>query len=135
MKNNDPRSIYYVRNNVRPKIDFWEIVIYILPLPVSIILCQKVLSIFFEKTIVNTTLIFFILIYIICISKYIMLLLIKLYQKLAPEHIRNKCRFEPSCSNYMIMAIEKFGIIKGLKKGFLRLKKCSSGDGGYDNLV
>jgi putative component of membrane protein insertase Oxa1/YidC/SpoIIIJ protein YidD len=47
--------------------------------------------------------------------------LIKLYQHYAPERIRRKCIFKPTCSEYMIMAIEKFGLINGLYKGILRM--------------
>ena len=49
---------------------------------------------------------------------------------------RMKCRFEPSCSQYMILAIEKYGVIKGVLNGIKRLSKCNNrGDGmrgGFD---
>jgi putative membrane protein insertion efficiency factor len=48
-----------------------------------------------------------------------------LYQKIAPEFIRGACRFEPSCSNYMIMAIEKYGSAKGILKGIVRICRCN----------
>lgn len=61
---------------------------------------------------------------------------VKLYQYFAPSKIRMKCRFEPSCSQYMIIAIEKYGAIKGLIKGMRRLKKCNNRGnglrGGFD---
>ncbi len=69
--------------------------------------------------------------YIICL-KYILILMIKIYQKIAPISIRSKCRFEPSCSNYMLQSLEKYGLFKGLKKGINRLKRCNINDGGYD---
>ncbi len=34
------------------------------------------------------------------------------------------CRFYPSCSVYTAQAVEKFGVIKGAKLGFLRIFKC-----------
>ncbi|HJX45645.1 MAG TPA: membrane protein insertion efficiency factor YidD [Patescibacteria group bacterium] len=34
------------------------------------------------------------------------------------------CRFEPTCSEYVNIAIQKYGIIKGTKISFLRLIKC-----------
>jgi len=61
-----------------------------------------------------------------------MISLILLYQKIAPKRIREACRFEPTCSNYMIMAIEKYGSIKGFWLGLKRLTRCHYPNGGYD---
>ena len=58
---------------------------------------------------------------------------IRLYQRLAPAAVRNSCRFEPSCSQYMILSIEKYGLWKGLRKGRNRLKRCSIRYTGEDN--
>ena len=58
--------------------------------------------------------------------------MIKLYQRI-PGNWHYMCRFEPTCSNYAIEAIEKYGTIKGLKLAFKRLSKCRPGGGsGYD---
>jgi putative membrane protein insertion efficiency factor len=77
-----------------------------------------------------------ILVYAIFNSKRIILSSIKIYQRIAPRKIRLRCRFEPSCSQYMILAIEKYGTIKGVCKGIKRLSKCNNrGDGmrgGFD---
>ena len=64
--------------------------------------------------------------------KRIIICLVRLYQRFAPASIRNKCRFEPSCSQYMILAIEKYGLWKGMKKGIDRLKRCNANGGGFD---
>ncbi|MCL4479786.1 MAG: membrane protein insertion efficiency factor YidD [Deltaproteobacteria bacterium] len=66
------------------------------------------------------------------IFKRIILAFIKLYQQLAPKTLRESCRFEPSCSNYMIMAIDKYGILKGVVKGFRRILNCKYPNGGID---
>ncbi len=43
------------------------------------------------------------------------------------------CRFTPTCSEYMIEAIDTYGVKEGLKLGFKRLKKCHpKGNFGYD---
>ena len=43
------------------------------------------------------------------------------------------CRFTPTCSEYMIEAIEKFGVIKGVKLGIKRISRCHPyGKYGYD---
>lgn len=50
---------------------------------------------------------------------------IRLYQRYAPERVRRKCLFKPTCSEYAILAIEKYGVIRGLYKSYIRLfKKC-----------
>lgn len=43
------------------------------------------------------------------------------------------CRFRPTCSEYMIEAIDNYGIIKGIKLGLKRIKRCRPyGECGYD---
>jgi len=50
--------------------------------------------------------------------------LIKVYQFFSQRYLRNVCRFAPTCSQYMIEAIEKYGIVKGIFKGIVRILKC-----------
>ena len=46
-----------------------------------------------------------------------------------------KCKFYPSCSEYMKQAILKYGCFKGCFKGIKRLLKCHPfAKGGYDPL-
>ncbi len=47
--------------------------------------------------------------------------LVHLYQHYAPEDIRRRCLLQPTCSEYMILAIEKYGAVKGAAKGIRRL--------------
>ncbi|WP_406694829.1 membrane protein insertion efficiency factor YidD [Singulisphaera sp. Ch08] len=43
------------------------------------------------------------------------------------------CRFEPSCSCYMIEALRKYGLITGVRKGLGRILRCHPWHpGGYD---
>jgi hypothetical protein len=43
------------------------------------------------------------------------------------------CRFTPTCSEYTIEALEKFGAVKGLSLGIKRFLKCHPwGGSGYD---
>lgn len=62
------------------------------------------------------------------------IVLIRFYQyALSPYLGGNKCRFTPTCSQYMIAAIQKFGPIKGIYLGIIRLSKCRPGGGsGFD---
>lgn len=65
------------------------------------------------------------------ISKLI-IAIIRFYQKTAPTRIRNNCRYTPSCSEYMILAIHKYGWIKGVQMGINRLGRCKYPYGGED---
>lgn len=64
--------------------------------------------------------------------KSILIFFITLYQKISIFTPR-VCRFYPTCSEYAIQAIKKYGILKG---GFLavnRICRCNPwNDGGYD---
>lgn len=66
--------------------------------------------------------------------KNILLLAVFLYQRFAPGAIRSACLFKPSCSEYMRQAIIRFGVFKGVKKGFNRLRRCKPPNGGIDEL-
>ena len=50
-------------------------------------------------------------------------------------YLGNNCRFYPSCSNYAIEAIEKFGVLKGLKMAFFRILKCNPWGGSGIDMV
>lgn len=70
-------------------------------------------------------------IYLLIISKKAVIWCVKVYQHYAPEHVRLRCAFEPSCSEYMIMAVKKYGTFKGVAKGIKRLFRCHP-PGGID---
>ncbi len=57
--------------------------------------------------------------------KSISIKLIQVYQKLSKNH-PNKCRLTPSCSNYGIIAITRFGFFKGLWLLCKRLARCAN---------
>lgn len=53
--------------------------------------------------------------------KYALIGAIKLYQHYAPEEMRRRCLFMPTCSEYAILAVHKYGLIIGLCKSYYRL--------------
>ena len=65
-------------------------------------------------------------------AKSIMKNLVLLYQKYAPEKLRRSCLYTPSCSEYMLLALDKYGFIKGTFKGISRLFRCHPPNGGED---
>ena len=56
--------------------------------------------------------------------KRLMILPIRAYQIAISPLFGPSCRFEPSCSNYMIEAINEWGILKGVSLGLLRIGRC-----------
>jgi len=58
---------------------------------------------------------------------------VKIYQYVISPLTPGSCRFEPTCSNYMIQAIKEHGPIKGISLGARRISKCHPwGGSGYD---
>ena len=57
---------------------------------------------------------------------------IRVYQRYASEEIRLSCVFEPSCSEYMVLSIKRYGVIRGGIKGVKRLKRCHLPNCGED---
>ena len=63
----------------------------------------------------------------------IIIFLVKFYQKFISPFIPKRCRFQPTCSQYMIEAIQEWGLLKGFYLGLKRLFKCHPwGKHGYD---
>ena len=52
------------------------------------------------------------------------ILLIKLYQNTLSLFFASSCRFSPSCSQFMIDSINKFGVIRGVINGVKRILRC-----------
>jgi len=50
--------------------------------------------------------------------------LIKIYQKFLSPYLGNNCRFYPSCSQYTLQAIERYGLILGILRGAKRILRC-----------
>ena len=125
----------------RPKISFVKpalVLFAYLIINVVLILLYKCCSFFFAeqlqlyKTTVLTVAILFNVIFIAIISKHALIWFIHVYQHYAPDEIRLKCVFEPSCSEYMILAVQKYGVMKGVIKGADRLLRCHPPNGGKD---
>ena len=108
---------------VRPEINYWKVVINVLiPVIVYVTVCWW--NVCYA---------------LVCISLYflirlrkILVFFIRVYQRYASAYIRLSCVFEPSCSEYMRLALEKYGVIRGIIKGIKRLLRCHYPNGGTD---
>jgi hypothetical protein len=58
---------------------------------------------------------------------------IRLYQRYLSPFTGTSCRFYPTCSDYSIQALQKYGFPRGCFKTIIRLFKCHPyHPGGYD---
>jgi putative membrane protein insertion efficiency factor len=65
--------------------------------------------------------------------KKILIFLIKSYKKYISPVLPKSCRFYPTCSEYAIGAINKYGVLKGSIKSMYRILRCNPfNKGGYD---
>jgi len=65
--------------------------------------------------------------------KDLLIILIEIYQKSISRAVLSSCRYYPSCSQYTIDALEKYGIWKGLFISVKRVLRCHPfSAGGYD---
>jgi putative membrane protein insertion efficiency factor len=63
----------------------------------------------------------------------IVIVLVKLYRKCLRPLLPPLCRFEPSCSEYMILSVHKHGPVCGVWKGVRRICRCHPWSaGGFD---
>ena len=59
--------------------------------------------------------------------------LVKAYQYMVRPLLPSACRFEPSCSEYAVTAIRKYGALKGSLLAIRRIMRCHPWGGhGYD---
>jgi len=67
------------------------------------------------------------------VPRRVVMLPIRGYQKFISPALPPSCRFSPSCSQYTLEAVSKYGALKGIWLGMRRLIRCHPfNPGGYD---
>lgn len=122
------------RTVIRPIISVWKDVVLLTSVIAAVISALIIIRVFTD---ISTFL--FVLICILCgavyltlFAKKLLLTVIILYQKYAPEIMRASCLFETCCSEYMKIAVNKYGVCKGFVKGIKRISRCRYPNGGVD---
>jgi hypothetical protein len=65
--------------------------------------------------------------------RIVLVKLIRLYQKTISPMFPPSCRFYPTCSEYAVQAITKYGTVKGGIKAIWRILRCNPfNKGGFD---
>ncbi|MFO0012625.1 MAG: membrane protein insertion efficiency factor YidD [Planctomycetota bacterium] len=65
--------------------------------------------------------------------RFVLIQMVKFYQRAISPLLWSSCRFTPTCSQYMILAIEEYGAFRGVWKGFCRIARCHPfHPGGFD---
>ncbi|GAF40542.1 protein YidD [Agrilactobacillus composti DSM 18527 = JCM 14202] len=57
--------------------------------------------------------------------KQILIYLVHFYQRFISPLFPPSCRYYPTCSNYMLTALKKHGVIKGSIMGIARIFRCN----------
>ena len=71
--------------------------------------------------------------YLLRLPGAVLVLLVRAYQLLISPWLGPRCRYVPTCSEYFVLAVEKYGAIKGTCKGVWRVCRCHPwSKGGYD---
>jgi len=67
------------------------------------------------------------------VIRYVLILLVRGYQMVISPLFPSTCRHAPTCSHYMIEAIQEWGPFKGVWLGLKRFSRCHPwGTDGYD---
>ena len=67
--------------------------------------------------------------------RFLVLRIIKVYQKYVSPMLGPSCRFHPTCSEYAFQAIETYGVLRGGLLAVKRILKCNPwGGSGTDPL-
>ena len=62
-----------------------------------------------------------------------LILLVKIYQSIISPLFPPTCRYSPTCSEYAIQSLKKYGLIKGVSLSIKRILNCHPwGGSGYD---
>ena len=61
------------------------------------------------------------------------LFMLRFYKRWISPMLPSACRFSPTCSEYMMEAVSKYGVARGVWRGLKRVGRCHPFcEGGYD---
>jgi uncharacterized protein len=70
---------------------------------------------------------------VVGLPSWLLIAAVRLYQIFLSPVLGRQCRFTPTCSQYFILAVQKYGALRGSCRGILRICRCHPfHPGGYD---
>ena len=67
-------------------------------------------------------------------ARAILIAPIRLYQRVVSPALAPRCRFYPSCSDYAVQAIRRYGVLRGAVLAVWRVLRCNPwSQGGVDH--
>lgn len=54
----------------------------------------------------------------------VLVLLVRFYQRCISPMLGPRCRFTPTCSEYCVQALQKYGVVRGTWKSIRRILRC-----------
>jgi len=105
----------------RPKTNIYNVAYFLSLLLLVCFVISMIMKFLFEKIPFMLVFIFVFFLIIFILLKKIIIGMVEIYQHYMPESFRRSCLCMPTCSEYMILAVEKYGALKGLQKGLYRL--------------
>jgi len=129
----DPASVHYKRILIRPSLHPRRVILSV-SVTLSVALAAALLFYLALGGIGRSVIIFasIPILAMIIFARRVTIWLIMAYQRFAPARVRERCRYEPSCSQYAIAVLKKFGYFKGMYKAIKRLISCRPPNGGID---
>lgn len=127
-----PELVLYRPKIYYGKIVMWFVVVllssYLVSLLVTLMTGTSLDAIHLESLLLHTNenYLFCLFVVLFLSSRYVCIFAVRLYQRYAKSEVRLRCRMTPSCSDYSIMAFQKYGTIIGLIKTVMRLKRCNN---------
>ncbi len=65
--------------------------------------------------------------------RWAIIAMVWVYRRTLGHFMGGRCRFQPSCSQYMLDAVERHGPVRGFFRGLARIARCHPwSEGGYD---
>lgn len=61
---------------------------------------------------------------VVLVPSWVLIGLVRLYQWTLSPILGGQCRFYPTCSNYFIEAVRKYGAVRGTIRGLGRILRC-----------
>lgn len=70
---------------------------------------------------------------VVLLPRRAVILVVRLYQAALSPVLGRHCRFQPTCSNYCVEAVGKYGVVRGGLLSAWRILRCNPfGGSGYD---